>query len=174
VSQPHVEFVGEISDAQKPAFLSGAKALLFPIDWAEPFGLVMIEAMVCGTPVIAFNRGSVCEFVEDGVTGYIVDDVDGALRRWVARRRFVARRFALASLSGLRLTRWPANTSINTPHSPAQQAANRCWPSESRAVATDNSSARLPTPNGLVLETRRDDSACGYVRCWQYRARKTL
>ncbi|SAL87642.1 group 1 glycosyl transferase [Caballeronia arvi] len=79
VSQPHVEFVGEISDAQKPAFLSGAKALLFPIDWAEPFGLVMIEAMACGTPVIAFNRGSVCEIVEDGVTGYIVDDVDGAV-----------------------------------------------------------------------------------------------
>ncbi|WP_179404116.1 glycosyltransferase family 4 protein [Burkholderia guangdongensis] len=75
----HVEFVGEINEAQKPAFLSGAKALLFPIDWPEPFGLVMIEAMACGTPVVAFNRGSVPEVIEDGVTGFIVEDVQGAI-----------------------------------------------------------------------------------------------
>ncbi|AOK28397.1 glycosyl transferase [Burkholderia singularis] len=75
----HVEFVGEISEAQKPAFLSGAKALLFPIDWPEPFGLVMIEAMACGAPVIAFNRGSVPEVIDDGVTGFIVEDVQGAV-----------------------------------------------------------------------------------------------
>ena len=61
VGNPDVEFIGEINDAQKPAFLSGAHALLFPIDWPEPFGLVMIEAMACGTPVIAFNCGSVPE-----------------------------------------------------------------------------------------------------------------
>ncbi|CAE6815834.1 Phosphatidyl-myo-inositol mannosyltransferase [Paraburkholderia nemoris] len=79
LSQPHVEFVGEINDAQKSGFLSGARALLFPIDWSEPFGLVMIEAMACGTPVIAFNRGSVPEVIADGVTGYIVDDVAGAV-----------------------------------------------------------------------------------------------
>ena len=74
-----VEFVGEINDAQKPAFLSGARALLFAIDWPEPFGLVMIEAMACGCPVIAFRRGSVPEVMEDGVTGFIVDNVDEAV-----------------------------------------------------------------------------------------------
>ncbi|MGY6120140.1 glycosyltransferase family 4 protein [Paraburkholderia strydomiana] len=79
LSQKHVEFIGEISEAQKPTFVSGAKALLFPIDWSEPFGLVMIEAMACGTPVIAFNRGSVPEVIKHGVTGYIVDDVRGAV-----------------------------------------------------------------------------------------------
>ncbi|HTJ93348.1 MAG TPA: glycosyltransferase family 4 protein [Pararobbsia sp.] len=74
-----VEFIGEIDETQKPAFLSGAAALLFPIDWCEPFGLVMIESMACGTPVIAFRRGSVPEVIDHGVTGYIVDDVDGAV-----------------------------------------------------------------------------------------------
>jgi glycosyltransferase involved in cell wall biosynthesis len=69
-----VELIGEINDAEKPDFLSGAIALLVPIDWPEPFGLVMIEAMACGTPVIAFNRGSVPEIVEHGVTGLIVED----------------------------------------------------------------------------------------------------
>ncbi|PXW22402.1 glycosyltransferase family 4 protein [Paraburkholderia caballeronis] len=79
LSQAHVEFVGEIDETQKPAFLSGAKALLFPIDWSEPFGLVMIESMACGTPVIAFNRGSVPEVIDNGLTGYIVEDVQGAV-----------------------------------------------------------------------------------------------
>jgi glycosyltransferase involved in cell wall biosynthesis len=79
LSQAHVEFVGEINEAQKHEFLSGAKALLFPIDWSEPFGLVMIESMACGTPVIAFNRGSVPEVIDHGLTGYIVEDVQGAV-----------------------------------------------------------------------------------------------
>ncbi len=74
-----VEMIGEINDAQKPEFLSGAIGLLMPIDWPEPFGLVMIEAMACGTPVIAFNRGSVPEIVEPGLTGFIVEDEAGAL-----------------------------------------------------------------------------------------------
>ncbi len=74
-----VEFIGEIDDSQKPAFLSGARALLFPIDWPEPFGLVMIEAMACGCPVIAFRKGSVPEVIEDGHTGFIVDTVDEAV-----------------------------------------------------------------------------------------------
>jgi glycosyltransferase involved in cell wall biosynthesis len=71
---PHVEYIGEIGDAEKNDFLGNAHALLFPIDWAEPFGLVMTEAMACGTPVIAFNRGSVPEVIEDGVSGFIVED----------------------------------------------------------------------------------------------------
>jgi glycosyltransferase involved in cell wall biosynthesis len=70
----NVELIGEINDAQKPDFLSGAIALLVPIDWPEPFGLVMIEAMACGTPVIAFNRGSVPEIIEHGISGLIVED----------------------------------------------------------------------------------------------------
>ena len=76
---PGVEMIGEIGETEKPAFLSGATALLMPIDWPEPFGLVMIEAMGCGTPVIAFNRGSVPEIVEDGLTGFIVEDETGAI-----------------------------------------------------------------------------------------------
>ena len=74
-----VELIGEINDAQKPAFLSGACGLLMPIDWPEPFGLVMIEAMACGTPVLAFNRGSVPEVLEDGLTGIIVEDETSAI-----------------------------------------------------------------------------------------------
>ena len=68
----HVQLVGEVNDREKQKFLAGAAALLFPIDWPEPFGLVMIEAMACGTPVIAFRSGSVPEVIEDGVTGFIV------------------------------------------------------------------------------------------------------
>jgi glycosyltransferase involved in cell wall biosynthesis len=76
---PLVEFIGEIGEEQKNAFLGGAAAVLFPIDWPEPFGLVMIEAMACGTPVVAFNSGSVPEVMEDGLTGFVVDDVDEAV-----------------------------------------------------------------------------------------------
>ncbi|NOJ38780.1 glycosyltransferase family 4 protein [Bradyrhizobium australiense] len=75
-----VEFIGEINDNGKGEFLGGAAGLLFPIDWPEPFGLVMIEAMACGTPVLAFRSGSVPEIVEDGLTGRIVSDVDEAVR----------------------------------------------------------------------------------------------
>jgi glycosyltransferase involved in cell wall biosynthesis len=74
----NVEYIGEIGEADKSEFLGGARALLFPIKWPEPFGLVIIEAMACGTPVIAFNRGSVPELIEDSVTGFIVDTVDEA------------------------------------------------------------------------------------------------
>jgi glycosyltransferase involved in cell wall biosynthesis len=76
---PLVEFVGEIGDAEKSALLGGAAALLFPIDWPEPFGLVMIEAMACGTPVIAWDCGSVREVIDDRVTGFIVNDEEEAM-----------------------------------------------------------------------------------------------
>ncbi len=76
---PLVEFVGEVDERGKNALLGGARALLFPIEWPEPFGLVMIEAMACGTPVIAYRHGSVPEIVHDGVNGYIVDSVDAAV-----------------------------------------------------------------------------------------------
>jgi glycosyltransferase involved in cell wall biosynthesis len=78
--EPLVEYVGEIGEGEKNAFLGNAYALLFPIDWPEPFGLVMIEAMACGTPVIAYRGGSVPEVIEEGVTGFIVHDLEAAVR----------------------------------------------------------------------------------------------
>src|SRR5258708_26602350 len=107
LTQSHVEWVGEISDQQKNEFLGNAYALLFPIDWPEPFGLVMIEAMACGTPIIAYDRGSVPEVMENGVTGFIVSEVEQAVEavgrvgdlsrarcREVFEKRFTASRMA--------------------------------------------------------------------------------
>ena len=112
IKSAKVDYIGEINDSQKSEFLSGAVALLVPIDWPEPFGLVMIEAMACGTPVIAFNRGSAPEVIEDGLTGFIVEDINGAIgavdrlsllsRERIRRRfeqRFTARRMAQDYLS---------------------------------------------------------------------------
>jgi glycosyltransferase involved in cell wall biosynthesis len=79
LAHPLIEFVGEISEGQKRAFLADAYALLFPIDWPEPFGLVMAEALACGTPVVAYRAGSVPEVIEDGKTGYIVEDLEEAV-----------------------------------------------------------------------------------------------
>ncbi|HTM46151.1 MAG TPA: glycosyltransferase family 4 protein [Polyangiaceae bacterium] len=84
LADPMVQFIGEIGEQEKSEFLGNARALLFPIDWPEPFGLVMIEAMATGTPVVAFRGGSVDEVVDDGVTGFIVEDLDRAV---VAARR---------------------------------------------------------------------------------------
>jgi len=110
-----IEYIGEIGDAEKPHFLSGAVGLLLPIDWPEPFGLVMIEAMACGTPVVAYNRGSVPEIIDEGLTGFIVEDETSAvaavgrlstLNREVVRAqfeaRFTARRMALDYLAAYR------------------------------------------------------------------------
>jgi glycosyltransferase involved in cell wall biosynthesis len=107
LQEPGVEYIGEIGERDKAAFLGGARALLFPIAWPEPFGLVMIEAMACGTPVIAFPCGSVPEVIDDGVSGFIVGDVAGAVRavedldrldrgriRACFERRFTAERMA--------------------------------------------------------------------------------
>jgi glycosyltransferase involved in cell wall biosynthesis len=79
LDQPHVDFVGEIGEAEKQRFLGNALALLFPIDWPEPFGLVMIEAMACGTPVVAFRRGSVPEILDEGETGFVVSTIEEAV-----------------------------------------------------------------------------------------------
>jgi glycosyltransferase involved in cell wall biosynthesis len=78
-AHPNVEFMGEINERQKAKFIGEASALIFPIDWPEPFGLVMIEAMACGTPVIAFRSGSTPEVIDDGVTGFLVDGVEAAV-----------------------------------------------------------------------------------------------
>jgi glycosyltransferase involved in cell wall biosynthesis len=109
LDHPLIDYIGEIGDREKSEFLGDARALLFPIDWPEPFGLVMIEAMACGTPVIAWNRGSVPEVIDHGVTGYIVDSEEEALAalstierldrhtvRAVFERRFAARTMARA------------------------------------------------------------------------------
>ena len=82
-----MSFLGEIADEEKAALLGGARALLFPIDWPEPFGMVVIEALSCGTPVIAWNHGSVPELIEDGVTGWIVDSEDAAVEAVDPTRR---------------------------------------------------------------------------------------
>jgi glycosyltransferase involved in cell wall biosynthesis len=81
LSEPGVEYIGEIDERRKPGVLGEARALLFPIDWPEPFGLVMIEAMACGTPVIAFRNGSVPEVIDEGVTGFVVESEDEAIRK---------------------------------------------------------------------------------------------
>jgi glycosyltransferase involved in cell wall biosynthesis len=74
-----VEFLGEVGDEEKQALLGGAEALLFPIDWPEPFGVVLIEALACGTPIVAWNRGSVPEIVEHGLTGFLIDSIEAAV-----------------------------------------------------------------------------------------------
>jgi glycosyltransferase involved in cell wall biosynthesis len=102
-----VQLTGEVNDRTKEQFLAEAAALLFPIDWPEPFGLVMIEAMACGTPVIAYRHGSVPEVIDEGVTGFVVDSEEEAVRavrrlgeidrrqvRACFERRFAARRMA--------------------------------------------------------------------------------
>jgi glycosyltransferase involved in cell wall biosynthesis len=105
LNDPRIEFIGEIGEAEKNEFLGNALALLFPIDWPEPFGLVMIEAMACGTPTIAYRKGSVPEVLEDKETGFIVDNLQDAAKavdripllsrrtcREVFERRFSAER----------------------------------------------------------------------------------
>ncbi|HYM53577.1 MAG TPA: glycosyltransferase family 4 protein [Candidatus Dormibacteraeota bacterium] len=94
LERAHVEFIGELGEDDKLAFLGHAAALVFPIDWPEPFGLVMIEAMSCGTPVVAYRRGSVAEVIEDGVSGFVVDEIGpavAAVRRAVRLPRAAVR-----------------------------------------------------------------------------------
>lgn len=126
----NVEFIGEINEPQKAQFLGNATALLFPIDWPEPFGLVMIEAMACGTPVIAFDCGSVPEVIDHGVSGFIVNSIEEATesveqarlldRRLVRARfqaRFTAKRMAsdYLALYERQLVEWSANGNAYAP-----------------------------------------------------------
>jgi glycosyltransferase involved in cell wall biosynthesis len=151
---PGVEFIGEISDAQKSEFLSGAVALLTLIDWPEPFGLVMIEAMACGTPVIAFGHGSVPEIVQDGVNGFIARDEDDAVAavervkklsrdsiREHFERYFTSRRMAqdyVKIYNELALLRAPAKQ-------PVRRTNPYGWPWRSRVPAA---AVAVPAMNG--------------------------
>jgi glycosyltransferase involved in cell wall biosynthesis len=135
LAQADVEFIGEIGEHQKAEFLGNAAALLFPIAWREPFGLVMIEAMACGTPVVAFNNGSVPEVLENGVTGFIVNSEDEAVRavhdisrldrgriRSEFERRFTAQHMAknyLKLYSRLVKSRRPASAAYSQEYLPA-------------------------------------------------------
>src|ERR1700737_3217248 len=125
LGHPLIEFIGEIDETQKCEFLGNARALLFPIDWPEPFGLVMIEAMSAGTPVIAWPKGSVPEVITEGVSGRMVNSIEAAVeaaqqtaymdRRKVRaefEKRFTAARMARAYVTAYRslLARVPANT----------------------------------------------------------------
>jgi glycosyltransferase involved in cell wall biosynthesis len=130
LSLPGIEFIGEIDERTKSKFLGDAQALLFPIDWPEPFGLVMIEAMACGTPVLAFRQGSVPEVIDDGVTGYVVETVDEALLktgsllgldRGRIRRRF-EERFAASRMARdyVRIYQSQMRETRNSPRRPAR------------------------------------------------------
>lgn len=136
-AHPNVQFVGEINEHQKTEFLGNARALLFPIDWPEPFGLVMIEAMACGTPVIAFRRGSVPEVIDHGVTGFIVDEVDEAVEavrrigdldraaiRATFERRFTVQRMAQDYVAIYRALPALRRAAASRPM-PASEAPNR-------------------------------------------------
>jgi glycosyltransferase involved in cell wall biosynthesis len=108
LKQEHVDYLGEVADAEKRELLGGARALLYPVDWPEPFGLALIESMSCGTPVVAFRRGAIPEVVDEGVTGFVVDDVEqavdavgraAALSREACRKRF-EERFTAERMAG--------------------------------------------------------------------------
>jgi glycosyltransferase involved in cell wall biosynthesis len=152
IKSARVDYIGEINDSQKSEFLSGAVAVLVPIDWPEPFGLVMIEAMACGTPVIAFNRGSVPEVIEDGLTGFIVEDINGAIgavdrlsllsRDKIRRRfeqRFTARRMAQDYLSVYR--------SMTDRIAPHLRLVSDDAPGGPKSARADRSTAREQRPD---------------------------
>jgi glycosyltransferase involved in cell wall biosynthesis len=139
-----VDFIGEINEQQKREFLGQADALLFPIDWPEPFGLAMIEAMACGTPVLAFRGGAVAEVVEDRVTGAIVDTMEEAIQalphvmaldRQKVRQRF-EQRFSATRMAKdyVTLYRSMSELSLDAP--------------TNQAIVTDHNVLRRPLTNG--------------------------
>jgi glycosyltransferase involved in cell wall biosynthesis len=140
LDQPGVDYIGEIDERAKSEFLGDARALLFPIDWPEPFGLSMIEAMACGTPILAFRCGSVPEIIDPGVTGVVVDTMDEAIGRLpeviALDRRAVRRRFD-ERFSALRMAKDYVHlyrSALKRP-SPQERAASVRDPRSSRAVA---------------------------------------
>jgi glycosyltransferase involved in cell wall biosynthesis len=163
LAQAEVEFIGEIGEHQKAEFLGNAAALLFPIAWREPFGLVMIEAMACGTPVVAFNNGSVPEVLENGVTGFIVNSEDEAVRavhdisrldrgriRTEFERRFTAQHMAknyLKLYSRLVKSRRPASAAYSQEYLPALTLSA---PSAGMQLAGARPQARSAATQGIA------------------------
>jgi glycosyltransferase involved in cell wall biosynthesis len=163
LAQADVEFIGEIGEHQKAEFLGNAAALLFPIAWREPFGLVMIEAMACGTPVVAFNNGSVPEVLENGVTGFIVNSEDEAVRavhdisrldrgriRTEFERRFTAQHMAknyLKLYSRLVKSRRPASAAYSQEYLPALTLSA---PSAGMQLAGARPQARSAATQGIA------------------------
>ena len=109
-----VELIREVNDEKKQPFLAQAAALLFPIDWPEPFGLVVIEAMACGTPVIAYKAGSVPEIIEDGVTGFIVNNEEEAIHAVKELSRLDRRKVRAGFEAGFRRSEWHESTRAST------------------------------------------------------------
>ena len=169
-SHPNVEFVGEINERQKAKFIGEASALIFPIDWPEPFGLVMIEAMACGTPVIAFRSGSTPEVVDDGVTGFLVDDVEAAaaavarvtkLNRAKVRARF-DERFAIERVAEDYLNIYGALPGVrrsDPPHRGAPPGAAR--PPRSRCLTA--SRLRFRDCSGLGRRRRHRPTEAQFI-----------
>jgi len=140
LQQPGIDFIGEIDDRRKSEFLGDARALLFPIDWPEPFGLAMIEAMACGTPVLAFRNGSVAEVIDEGVTGHIVDTMDEAIEmlgRVLAIDRSRVRQRFEERFSAIRMAQDYATIYERLIGEPARQPEQRATP------------ARAPKANGV-------------------------
>jgi glycosyltransferase involved in cell wall biosynthesis len=165
MAHPQVEFVGEIGESGKAELLGGATGLLFPIDWPEPFGLVMIEAMACGTPVIAYRRGSVPEIVEDHVSGFVVDTVEeafAAVRRAANldrtrvraefERRFTAERMARDYVDIYRQL-------LSARSRPREFAASSGWHKQWNAVQPSRSLNRFDGHDELHAASSRPRSA---------------
>ena len=131
-----IEFIGEIDESQKAAFLGNAAALLFPICWPEPFGLVLIEAMACGTPVIAFRFGSVPELIEDGVAGFVVDSHRDAMNA-IDRVAMINRRGVRASFERRFTARRMAEDYVRVYHTLIRSAQTNNWNNSARHKRAD-------------------------------------
>jgi glycosyltransferase involved in cell wall biosynthesis len=151
-SSSFVEYIGEVGGREKDEFLGKARALLFPIDWAEPFGLVMIEALACGTPVIAWRNGSVPEVIEDGVTGFVVDTIEDAVdavQRLPWLDRAACRRAFETRFDATRMAQDHVEVYRQLMQSPAERVHHRHVVLGSRISLTDSkvpSARRTSTP----------------------------
>lgn len=152
LDQPHVDFVGEVGDSEKNRLLGGALAVLAPVNWPEPFGLIMIEALACGTPVIAYPRGSVPELIADGATGFIVKGVDEAaaavdkapgLSRKLCRRVF-EQRFSVARMARKYVSIYTSLSRENQRH--CADRRSRSWKTSSESMASSIYSPPRPSP----------------------------